>query len=214
MKKIKAILFDLDGTLVDSTEFVLQAYEYTLAFHGLPVTTREKLSPMIGRGLHAIYTEIAPKVDPVLLSETHINFQKERLHLVRSYPFVLATIKKLKKLNIRLAIVTSRMKNTDETLKTAGLDPNLFEVIVTADDTTNIKPHPEAVLLALNKLKIAPTQAILVGDGIADIEMAKNAKVRTVGVTYGFGGQDIIKSKPDYVIDDLIKLPKVLGFAD
>ena len=96
------------------------------------------------------------------------------------------------------------------TLNTAGIDDKLFEVIVTGEDVEHIKPAPDGVLLALKKLKIKDTQAILIGDGTHDIEMARNAGVKTVGVTYGFGGEGIRASNPDFVKDKIEQLLEVL----
>lgn len=207
---MKAVLFDLDGTIIDTTEFIFQAYEHTLKTHGFKVTKREILSPHIGRGLAIIYNEIAPGGDTEVLIETHKTFQAKNLHLVNNFQNTAEILKILKRKKIKIGIVTSRLKNTKATLAAAGLKVNLFDVIITADEVKNTKPHPEGVLLALKKLKIKPSNAILVGDAIHDIEMGKNAGVKTVGVTYGFGGEGVRDAKPDFIIDDLRELPKVL----
>lgn len=202
----KAVLFDLDGTLLDTKEFVYSAYEHALSFHGLEVTKREVLAPLIGQRIEVIYQRIAPTHDTKLLIESHFAFQAKNFHLVKSFPNILEVVTKLKKLGIKVGIVTTRLKNTLQTLKTGGLEPKLFEVIITGDKVTNPKPDPQGLFLALKKLKVKPSEALMVGDGAADIEMGKNAKVKTIGVTWGFGGKNIKKSKPDYVIDDIKEL--------
>lgn len=208
--KVKAVLFDLDGTLLDTTEFIFQAYEHTLSLHGIKNVARKELTGHIGKGLKVIYSKIAPTFDTPTLMEAHDKFQSRNFHLVKSFPNVLEVINKLKK-KYNLGIVTSRRHSTRTTLKTGGLDPKIFDVIVTADDIENLKPHPEGVILALRELKVKPEEAILIGDATVDIEMGKNAGVKTVGVTYGFGGKDIAKAKPDYLIDDIGELPGILG---
>ncbi|MBI2039828.1 HAD-IA family hydrolase [Candidatus Microgenomates bacterium] len=209
----KAVLFDLDGTLVDTAEFIYQAYEYALSFHKLEVVKREALAPLIGHGLEVIYQTIAPKGDHKSLVDTHISFQEERFHLIKSFPSIISVIRKLKNLGFKIGVVTSRMKNTSKTLKASGMNEDLFDVIVTGDQVSNPKPHPEGVIIALKKLNIKPDNALMVGDATADIEMGKNAGVKTVGVTYGFGGKNIAKSNPDFVIDDLEELLKVLKYS-
>ncbi len=210
---IKAVIFDLDGTLLDPKEFIFQAYEHTFATHGLKVVGREQLRPHIGRGLKIIYREFVPDFDYDSLITTHANFQARSLHLIKIFPKVLETVKKLKDKGLKLAIVTSRMKNTETSLKVAGLDPKLFDAIITADDIQNLKPNPEGTLLALKKLKVKASEAILVGDAIVDIEMGKNAGVKTVAITWGFGGEDISISKPDYLIKKIEELEKIISLV-
>lgn len=152
----------------------------------------------------------APSGNPQALVNTHISFQSENLHLVETFPPVAKVLEKLKKIGFRLAIVTSRYKNTIKTLQAAKIKPDLFNVIVSGDDVDKIKPHPEGIILALKKLKVRPAQALLVGDSTADIEMGKNAKVKTAGVTYGFGGKAIKEANPDFIIDRLEDFLKVL----
>lgn len=200
----------MDGTLVDSSEFIYQAYEHTLSFYKLEVVKRKLLAPHIGRDLSAIYQDIAPKGNIEKLIETHSNFQEDHFHLVRSFPNILEVVNELRKRGFRIGIVTSRFKNTPKTLKAAGLKTDLFDVIIAGDNVVNPKPHPEGVFLALDRLKIKPSEAFLIGDAFVDIQMGKNAKVKTVGVTYGFGGKGIFESYPDYVIDDIEQLLTIL----
>ncbi len=203
---VKAILFDLDGTLVDTSEFIYQAYEHTLSLHKHKVVQRKTLAPHIGRGLSAIYKDLAPMGNNKNLIETHNSFQEDHFYLVKSFSNVLKVINELRKKGFKIGIVTSRYKNTPKTLDAAGINTNLFDVIITGDIVTKPKPDPEGIILALDKLKIKPEEAIFVGDAIVDIQMGKNAKVKTVGVTYGFGGKAIAESKPDYMIDEITDL--------
>ena len=208
--KVKAVIFDLDGTLLDTKEFVFQAYEHSLSLHRLEATKREIMAPLIGQRIEAIYQIIAPTGDNKLLIESHFAFQAKNFHLVKSFPNILEVIIKLKKLGIKIGIVTTRLQNTKQTLKIGGLEPKLFDVIITGDEVIKAKPDPEGIFLALKKLKVKPAEALMVGDGAADIEMAKNAKVKTVGVTWGFGGRNIKNSKPDYLIDKIEELLTLL----
>lgn len=210
MSKIKAVLFDLDGTLLDTAEFVFQAYEHTLKSHGFSLLKRKQLASYIGREISAIYKEIAPGGEIKALINAHDSFQSKKMHLIKSFPNVYELVIKLKKIGIKLGVVTSRLRNTKETLEAGNLG-GLFDVIISAEDVVHHKPHPETVLLALKRLKVKPSEALLIGDAKPDIQMGKNAKVKTVGVTYGFGGKDIKKSKPDYVIDKIDQVLEILN---
>lgn len=203
--KIKAVLFDLDGTLLDTKEFVYQAYEHTLSSHGFEIYKREELAQLIGGDIFKIYTEIAPAGNPQVLATTHFNFQAKRMDLIKSYPYIFEVVNKIKKLGIKVGVVTSRRTNTKQTLEAGNLG-GLFDVIITADQVSHHKPNPEGLHLALKKLKVKYSETLFVGDAAVDVEMGKKAKVKTVGVTWGFGGKNIKKSKPDYIIDDIKEL--------
>src|SRR3989344_6316253 len=103
----KAVLFDLDGTLLDTSEFIYQAYEYALAVYKLKTIPRKALSKHIGKHLESIYKEIAPKGNTQLLAKAHFEFQARNFHLVKNYQNVLEVINKLKKMGIKLGVVTT-----------------------------------------------------------------------------------------------------------
>ncbi|MCL4366439.1 HAD-IA family hydrolase, partial [Patescibacteria group bacterium] len=99
--------------------------------------------------------------------------------------------------------------NILKSLKHVGI-LDYFDIVVGADDVNNPKPHQDHVLAALQKLGVEPENAYMVGDTDHDILAGKSAGVKTIGVTYGWLGQDIKKYKPDYVIDDIEQLLKIL----
>lgn len=184
--KIKAILFDLDGTLLDTSEFIYQAYDFALNLHKINPPKRKQLAPHIGRDLVTIYKEIAPEVDPLSLKTAHFAFQEQNFHLIETFPNTDKVLNQLRKKKIKIGVVTSRLENTKKTLKAGGLNPDLFDVIISGDQLTKPKPDPQGVFLALKALKVKPSQALMVGDASPDIQMGKDAEVKTVGVTYGF----------------------------
>lgn len=203
LKTLQAILFDLDGTLLDTREFMYQAFEYTFQQYNLPVVPRDSLTALVGGSLESIYEHIVPSHNCHELCDTHRSFQEMHLHLSVLYPNVETTLAALQKQGIRLAVVTTRSKRTSvRTLENAGI-VQYFDVVVSGEDVTKLKPDPEPLRYALSKLCIGPAQAVMVGDTAADILAGKRAGTRTIAVTYGFGGQIISQHHPDYVIDDL-----------
>lgn len=202
LKTLEAILFDVDGTLLDTREFMYQAFEHTFRAHNLPVATRDHLAALVGSSLESIYERITPTIDCHILCDTHRTFQETHLHLSVLFPQVAATLAALQQQGLRLAVVTTRSKRTSvRTLENAGIAA-FFEVIVSGEDVTRLKPDPEPLLYALGKLGIAPDRAAMVGDTAADVQAGKSAGTYTIAVTYRFAGQTIRESKPDYVIDD------------
>ncbi len=212
--EIQAILFDIDGTLLDTTEFIFQAYEHTLQLYNLPVFPREKLSNVMGQSLESIYQRLAPQYTPELLCEVHRTFQEAHLDL--SFPFegVEEILRTLHKNKIKMAAITTRSRRTSaKTLEGAGI-AHYFDVIISGEDVKKIKPDPEPLLLALRKLHVKPQNAVMIGDTDADILAGKNAGTHTIGVTYGFQGEKITQSNPDYVVRDLDGLQHILLLHD
>lgn len=201
---IKTIVFDIDGTLLDTTEFIYQSFEHTLKTHDLPSLTRDEIHSHMGHALPDMYVSIAPShSNHADLVETHRSFQEQNLHLSTPFLHTLETLMALKEKGIKLSAVTNRSKRTSvSTLKNAGLD-HLFEMVVSAEDVTVAKPHPEGLLRVLKHMQVKPDEALMVGDTLADVEAGRAAGVKTVGTTQGLGKDAIIDHKPDYIIRDI-----------
>lgn len=206
----KAILFDIDGTLLDSWDFIFDSVKNSLAIHKLPDLTDETIKKAIGKPLAEFYEILMPGIDPALLSQTHREFQEKYFHLIKPFAKTKQTLKKLKDKGFLVASVSNRIKKSVlHSLKLAKIS-GFFDVIVSADDVNNPKPHQEHLLVALEKLDVKPENSYMVGDTDQDILAGKNAGIKTVGVTYGFLGKDIAKHNPDYIIDDIAQLMDIL----
>lgn len=210
--KIRAVIFDVDGTLVDTSDFIFEAYEHALAKHASP-RTRKDIASQIGKRLEDCYAFLAPDDDHEQLMETHRIFQEENIGLVKAFEFCEAMLKTLQSQGLRLALYTSRTKHVEASLETAGIDPNLFEVILNGAMVSKGKPDPEGVHVILEKLELKPKEAVMVGDAAVDILLGKNAGLaQTIGITHGFGTREEIESaKPDVIIDSLQALPSAIS---
>lgn len=207
----KAILFDIDGTLLDTRDFVFGSVRNSIAVHKLPAVSDSKLKKVCGKALVEFYGTLFPGVDPSKLSKTHREFQENNFNLIKIFPKTKKTLQILKKSGFLLAAVSNRMRESlVHSLKLAGIF-DYFDTVVCADDVINPKPHREHLLTALLNLKIGTEDVYMVGDTENDILAGKNAKIETVGVTYGWLGKDIAKHNPDYVIDDIEELLEIVG---
>ena len=198
----KAVLFDVDGTLLDTTEYIYQAFEYTLGEHGVRMT-REEMKKHMGKLLREMYRIYAPEHDSEMLAKTHHEYQKDKGHLAIPFPRVEETLSELRGKKIKLAAVTNRYKASSHgTLRSSGL-MKFFDVVVTADEVKNAKPHPEPFLKALTELNVSAHDALVVGDTKNDVEAAKSAGIKVIAVSYGFEGTAIEKTAPDYIVHDI-----------
>lgn len=210
MNKIKAVLFDIDGTLLDTTEFIYRAFEHTFKYYGLPVPSRKELARQIGRSLQHCYEHFNTGIAIPDLVETHRQFQMKNLDLSKPYANTFRTLEELKRGGLIISAVTARGGiSAKKTLELAGID-KLFDVILTGDDVVKLKPDPEAFFKALEILKTDKDDAIIVGDTDADILAGKSAGIRTIGVTYGFHGERINDSNPDFVVDDIAEIVPII----
>ncbi|MBU1000359.1 HAD-IA family hydrolase [Patescibacteria group bacterium] len=210
----KAILFDIDGTILDTRDFVFNALRHSLTTHGYPYPTEKNIKKATGSPLTEFYKVLMPGADVSVFVKAHVEFQENNFRTIKIFPKAEETLKSLKNDGFFLAAVSNRTrKSLLRLLQYAGVH-DCFDAVVSPDDVTNPKPHQEHLLFALKKLKVKPENSYMVGDMAQDILAGRNAKVKTVGVTYGFLGQDIAKYGPDYLIDNIEDLLKILRSAN
>lgn len=212
--RFAAALFDVDGTLLDSADYVMGAIEHVLRERGRTPPSREQIGRTLGPALAECYRVLAPDLDAAELVAAHRAWQKERVRTmpVRPYPGAVDTLRRLRAAGVRCGAVTARSRVSSlGTLDGAGLG-ELLEVVVSAEDTARTKPYPDPLLVALQRMKLPPTEAIFIGDTEADIVAGRAARMKTVGALYGFFGEALTAARPDFVIRDIAELtPIVLG---
>jgi pyrophosphatase PpaX len=202
--KIRAVLYDFDGTLADSTELIMRCYRHTMERHlGAAPPDEEWLS---GFG-----TPLEPQIRRFARSEDEFASMLEsyrehqRAHhdtLLRPFPGASEVIDRLATRGVALAIVTSKhRRGTLRGLELCGL-LSAFREIVTPEDVVNPKPHPEPVTTALRRLGVEAHEAIFVGDSPHDIIAGRKAGVSTVGALWGpFPRAALEAACPDHLID-------------
>ena len=214
---INTILWDFDGTLVDTNEVILESWQFTYEhYYGrrMPV---EHITKCFGEPLLVTMEREFPMVSPLESAEVYREFQKEYAYKqVREIPGLFDVVDELGRRGYKQCIVTSR--TTESTLRYLSIFGKLyaFDGLVSCDDTDAHKPDPEPILLALKKMKCTKDEALMVGDGVFDIKCANNAGVKSVLVGWRITGdsQDIVKDAvEDYEAEtpeDLLKLIETL----
>ncbi len=172
------IILDNDGTLVDTDELILQSFENNFRNLGVKFT-REQISSVLGPSLETCYRTFVPGADILRLCETHIDFQRDNPHLIKTYPGVLETLEELRKRGYPLAITTNWYGGFPASLRITGID-QIVKTVITCEDVANPKPHPEMIYKASSLLGIDPQDAYMAGDSPTDIHAAKAAGVRKI----------------------------------
>lgn len=208
---IETILFDLDGTLIDTNELIQVSFEYTFKKYNYNFTHEEILSfngPPLWDTFYQLNPDLAPEMMQTYQNHNHAHHEA----YLKIYPHVLETVNKLKSEGFKLGIVTSKKKEgVDLGLNITGLG-QYFDTIITVDDVIHPKPHPESVVKAMQDLDALPEQTIMIGDNYHDIEAGKNAGTLTAGVAWSLKGKAFLEEfKPDYMLNDMSDLLKIVG---
>lgn len=209
---ITTILFDLDGTLIDTNELIISTYLYTLEKYYPGKYTREDVLPFLGPTLHEVFGAMdSERVEEMVLEYRTYNLANHD-NLVKEFVGVMETIETLKKKGYKLAIVTTKREDVAfKGLRLMKLD-SFFDVMIAYDHVKKVKPDPEPIFLALEKLDSKPGEALMVGDNFHDVLAGKNAGTKTAGVAWTIKGRDYLaKYDPDYMLENMTDLLTILG---
>jgi len=208
---IKAVLFDLDGTLINTNNLIIESFKYTLRKH-LNLELEDKdIVKFFGEPLDTTLGRFDGE-NVELLVDTYRAFNKENHDsLARSFEDAISALKDLKAKGIKLAVVTSKRRQMAERgLKLFQLY-DLIDVIITPEDTLKHKPEGEPALEACKILKVDPKDALMVGDSHYDILCGKNAGCKTCVVDYtALSLEDIMGYGPDFKISTLMDILSIL----
>lgn len=210
--RIRAVLYDFDGTLADSTELIMRCYRHTMDSHLGHVPPDEDWLSGFGMTLESQLARFArhPEEAAAML-DTYREYQNT-IHdeMLKPFPGAAETVAELERRGYRLAIVTSKHRRSAmRGMELCGIVSH-FDVIVTPEDVRQPKPHPEPVLFALEKLGVAPHEALFVGDSPHDIAAGQAAGTRTAGVLWGpFPREALERARPDAYLEtqaDVLRL--------
>lgn len=211
--RYSAILFDLDGTLIDSAEDLTTAVNFTLNKLGHRTYSREEVEDMVGDGLETLLRRALENPDEATLQKSIEIFEPfyqancvVQTQVYEGVEKILTQFAEIPK-----AIVSNKpYAMTDLTLKELRLH-HFFKVILGGDSLTEKKPHPLPVQVALERLGVSAQSALLVGDSAPDVDAARAAGIAVCACTYGFRRRaDLEKLNPDFLIDSIDELSKIV----
>lgn len=210
--KITTLLFDLDGTLIDTNELITASYLYTLEKYRPGQYGPKDILPFMGPPLLDVFMDIDPeKAEEMVDVYRKHNIEHHDL-LVKEFEGVYETIQMLYKSGFKLAIVSTKKRDTViKGLNLTKLMP-FFECIITIDEVVNPKPDPEPLMKAMKLLDSKPEETMMIGDNYHDILGGKNAGTLTCGVAWSLKGKDYLQEfKPDYMLDKMSDLLEIVG---
>lgn len=216
---IKLIIFDLDGTLIDSSKDITEAINYATEPYGLsPLTTKDTIK-LVGEGISRLIEKLLSTTifngnDDVRRTVMDRFLEYYSAHLLDNtdtYPNVRLTLERLREYK-KAVISNKREALSRRILEGLGLG-NFFDTIIGSDSTPEKKPSPLPILKVLTELDVKPEEAIIVGDSNLDIEAGRAAGLRTISVTYGYRPYEMIKDA-DFVIDRIGDIEEIIKVLD
>ena len=213
---MKLIIFDVDGTLVDSQAHILASMEGAFAALGLPAPTREATLGIVGLSLPVAMRHLMPEATDAeadaLVDAYKSTFQDQRLNLAGASPLYPGTRNMLDRLRsqdeVLLGVATGKSRRgLDHVIQHHDLS-GFFITTQVADDHPS-KPHPSMIEAALSETGVEPKDAVMIGDTEFDMDMGRAAGVKTIGVTWGYHPAERLQA--DRIISDWSLLGAILS---
>lgn len=208
---IKLIIFDLDGTLVDTSRDITIALNHAIRPYGLKELSDREVVRLVGEGITRLIEKVLGEEKSLVRDEVvrrFIDYYSE--HIIEystPYPYVRKTLEQLT--HYKKAVISNKRESLSKRLLDELKLLQYFDIVVGSDTTPEKKPSPIPVLYILLNLQVATLEAVIVGDSNYDISAGKGAGIRTIAVTYGYKEKAELKDA-DYMINSLKELLPLL----
>lgn len=207
MPRFSTVLFDLDGTLIDTNELILRSFAHTSQVHLGRPWTKEELLPYFGLPLREQLQRLAPgRVEELLATYSRFN-EAEHDRLARPVPQARRVLYALQQNGLKLGVVTSKRRHLAERALRRFRLLTYLQVVVCCEDTERHKLYPEPILLALERLEARAADALFLGDTPYDLQAGKAAGVRTAAVAWSLLPREQLAAwRPDFWLSRLVDL--------
>ncbi len=213
-RKYPLIIFDWDGTLIDSRMHIIDSMRAAIADEGLPAPDDETIAHIIGLSLPVAISQLLPQIDEQraqrIAEAYREHFFREEQRMVQMFEGAEELLRDLHGEGYYLAVATGKgRRGLDLALRISGLD-ELFHVTRCADETRS-KPDPQMLDEILTDLDMQPRQAVMIGDTRYDLEMAHNIGMDSIAVSWGVHDRELLQNhNPTHIIDRLSELKELV----
>ncbi|MDA3945979.1 MAG: HAD family hydrolase [Helicobacteraceae bacterium] len=206
------ILFDLDGTLIDSTEAILESFHNSFDVHKHPYPEDKTIKALIGYPLDVMYRELGIEESKVW---DFVTTYKEYYRVISTQktmllPYAREAVEEAAKF-ARLGIVTTKTGKYSRVLMEHFELMHHFEVLIGREDVENPKPHAEPILKAMQKMSVTEENCWIIGDTRLDIGSANNAGIKSIGVLSGYDNAEQLKTLTDIIEENALEAVKRLA---
>jgi pyrophosphatase PpaX len=205
------LLFDLDGTLINTNELILASFMHTLELHCPGKYTEQDVLEIMGEPLYDQMRRFDPDQAEEMVKTYHAFNERKHDELVLEFPHVRETLSELDRAGVLMGVVSNKRRLVVEMgLKLFDLG-RFMKTVVCIGDTEKAKPEPDMIFLAMEHLGGTPGQVIMVGDSRYDILAAKRAGVASAAVAWSLHAEELKKYDPDYYLEDMRDLLQIVG---
>jgi phosphoglycolate phosphatase len=206
------LIFDLDGTLIDSKLDLAHSVNAMLAHMGRQQIDNDIISSYVGNGapvlvLRALGSEAGDADVEKGLEYFLAYYAEHKLDCTRAYPGVREALDRLHEDGVKLSVLTNKPVRISKAIL-EGLGLNYFERVYGGNSFEQKKPHAVGVNTILAELHVRRERAMMVGDSSVDVRTARNAKIKCCGVTYGFQPESLSEEPPDLLVDNMEELAR------
>jgi phosphoglycolate phosphatase len=208
------LIFDLDGTLIDSKRDLADSVNATRGWKGLAPLADEVVSSYVGNGAPALIRRALPDAtEPELEQALRYFMDYYREHMLDSttvYPGVREALDRLHTAGVPLAVLTNKpVRFSERLVERIGLKSHFFRVYG-GNSFEEKKPHPKGIDLLVAEAEADRARTVMVGDSSVDVLTARNAQVKACGVSWGFQPETFVEAPPDFIIDDMRVLAEMV----
>ncbi len=206
--KYKLIIFNLDGTILNTLDDLYLSTAYALKKYALPARTRDEVQKFIGNGVHKLIERAVPSdTSDELTEEVYNEFCRHYfLHSAdntKPYSGIIELLKELKNAGCALAVVSNKKNDAVKPLCDMYF-PGIFDIAVGERDGIQRKPAPDSVFEVLCRLGYDKIDSVYIGDSEVDIQTAQNAGIDCISVSWGFKDKDFLKANGAQSICDSV----------
>lgn len=205
------VVFDLDGTLADTVDLIVQSYQHALRSVRGTEEDPDVIRSWIGRTLRDVFTEYDPEHAAALTSAYLLWNEAHTDRLIRPYPGVRELLVDLAEAGLRVGVATSKRRGSARRAMDALSLTEHVQLLVGLEDTSVHKPDPAPVRLAVERLGGDPGKSVYVGDAVVDVLAGQAAGTATIAVAWGAGMVEALRlARPDELADDAGQLRRLL----
>ncbi len=210
--RIKAVIFDLDGTLIDSSDGIVEAFNYVLRQFNLPEQPHERISAMIGFPVESMFQELTGISEPEMKSAFRTKATQTVVKASQPLEGVNEVLSSLFDSGYKLGIATTKIRAHIDGILEKLEWREFFGAVIGGDEILQVKPHPEQFEALLKRMKSDCESAVVVGDTVNDILAARQLGITEIAVRSPYGNSlQVQQLRPHFFLEEIGELPEVLN---